>query len=71
MENNKGNHDSRNRISNRGHGASMSGGSMDNPMYRNIHSSGVCQSASGRCDRRIAAKQRGESSCKHKKFWDL
>ena len=62
---------SRNSITNHGHGAAMSGGSMNNPMYREVHSSGIYQRASGRCKRRIAEKQRGASSCKHKKFWEL
>ncbi len=64
-------HESRNHIDNSGHNGRNSGGSMNNPMYREVHSSGIYQRASGRCDRRIAAKQRGESSCNHKKFWEL
>ena len=70
MDDKRGNQ-SRNRIANHGHGASISGGSMNNPMYREVHSDGVYQRASGRCKRRIAEKQRGASSCKHKKFWEL
>ena len=48
MDDKRGNQ-SRNRIGNRGHGASMSGGSMNNPMYREVHSGGLYQRASGRC----------------------
>ena len=57
---------SRNRI-----GSDGLGGSMNNPMYRQFHGDGVYATNSGRCKRRIAEKQRGESLCKHKKFWEL
>lgn len=70
MDDKRGNQ-SRNRINSAGHGAAMSGGSMNNPMYRQVHGDGCFVPTFGRGKRRIYSKRRGESSCKHKKFWEL
>jgi hypothetical protein len=65
----KGN-ESRNEIANSGHRRRNSGWSMNNPMYRAVHG-GIYLRASGGCNGRVAARQKGESFCKHKKFWEL
>ena len=71
MDDKRGNQ-SRNRISNHGHGASMSGGSMNNPMYQKICALGTYEPQSGRSKQRNRLKRvYGISSHKNKQFWEL
>jgi hypothetical protein len=75
MDDKRGNQ-SLNKITTHGHGAAMSGPSMNKAMFRQVHrgshlSFGIFRPLSGRRKRLIAEKERGESSCKRKKFWEL
>ena len=47
------------------------GGSMCNPMYRNIHADGNHIDVSGRGKKRYWKRLDGETLCKRKKFWEL
>jgi len=55
-----------------GCGAVGSSGSMNNPMYRHIHTGGTFEPQSGRNKRRFhARKNYGVCLSKKKKFWEL
>ena len=58
-------------INNGNDGAYGSGGSMNNPMYRNIACDGNYESMTGRGKQRYIQKKNGASLSKKKKFWEL
>ena len=60
-----------NQINNGRDGAYGSGGSMCNPMYKQIHTEGLYVPASGRCKKRLIQKAKGICLSKKSQFWDL
>lgn len=62
----------RNHICNSGVSVgAYTGGSMKNPMYRNIHAHGNHIGISSRGKKRFLKRLDGETLCKRKKFWEL
>tara|TARA_Y100001938_G_scaffold138327_1_gene203632 strand:+ start:91 stop:315 length:225 start_codon:yes stop_codon:yes gene_type:complete len=59
--------DSINSVFNGFDGAYGSGGSMNNPMYRNICSEGTYEPMTGRSKRRLAERLRRRSASKNRK----
>ena len=58
-------------INNGNDGAYGSGGSMNNPMYRNIACNGNYESMTGRGKQRYIQKKKGGCLSKKKKFFEL
>ena len=58
-------------INNGNDGAYGSGGSLNNPMYRNIACDGRYESMTGRGKQRYIKKKKGECLSKKKQFFEL